>query len=216
MQWAIRANYLLFVRVRIRAIRVVLGGWIVDVCFIEMKNDIAMKTQIELLLARLTIIVFALVFLMMAGSMFAQDRLMINLGSSFQDAQHLLAKYPHLRKAEVAGQSLQLSNDYLEAAYNFQDGVLSSMKVSRQYENKKLAFASLEGFIMTMERAGATVYALSLEKTRSSYFAMTDEASYEIVLEKGAHYNALHIKSWKRAEPVQEVELLHASVGEIH
>ena len=171
-----------------------------------------MKTQIELFLARLTMTVFVLIFLLMAGKAFSQDRLMINLGSSFQDAKHLLAKYPHLRKSENAGESLQLTNDYLVAQYNFKNGLLSSLKVSREYENKKLAFASLEGFLISLERAGATVYPLSLEKEKSTYYAMTDDASYEIVLEKERKLNALHIQSWSRAPIQEEVEVYHLSL----
>jgi hypothetical protein len=48
---------------------------------------------------------------------------------------------------------------------------------------------------------------VSLEKKESIYLAMTETASYEIVLIKDGKNNALQIKSWKRDEPKTEMQM---------
>lgn len=158
-----------------------------------------MKTQLETLLARLTILMLLLTFLVIGGKVFAQDRFLLTLGSSFSDAQSLLAKYPQLKQSGIEGHTLRMANPYLAAEYQFEGGKLNSLKVTRDFENHKLAFASMEGHLITLERAGATVYPVLMDKHTSMYVAMTETASYEITLHNAGKYNSLEIKSWKRA-----------------
>jgi hypothetical protein len=132
----------------------------------------------------------------------AQDRFLLSLGSSFQDANDHLARYPQLSTTESSSTVLRVNNPYLEAEYHFESKGLQSLQVHRVFQSNRVAQASLDGYLIWLERAGATVIPQSVSKHYARYFAMTQTANYDLTLKMVGKERSIIVRSWKR-EPME-------------
>jgi hypothetical protein len=142
-----------------------------------------MKTKFDSILATSTLTFILLVVLtLVGGQLMAQEPIALRLGTTMTEAQTALARLPHLSK-EATTSEISLHNEYLQASYRFTLGELESISIVRNYDSDNVANAALDGYLVYLGRINATLVPVIREEKYTVYYAMTEEAHYEIKLE---------------------------------
>jgi hypothetical protein len=72
----------------------------------------------------------------------------------------------------------------MKADYSFAMGELEKIRIVRNYASKDVGSAAMDGYLVYLGRINATLVPVVQNESETVYYAMTDEAHYELKLEK--------------------------------